>query len=44
MAATDEVKVSLKLFRSVFMLIFYIHLNGCFWFYIVKQERSWTPP
>lgn len=44
MAATDEVKVSLKLMRSVFMLIFYIHLNGCLWFYIVKQDRSWIPP
>ena len=36
MQATDDVKVSLKLLKTIFLLLFYIHFTGCIWFYIGK--------
>ena len=43
LTTTDDVKASLKLLKTVFMLVFYIHLTGCLWFYIGKPDRAWIP-
>lgn len=44
MSATNDVKVTLNLIKSIFMLIFYVHLTGCIWFYVGKANQDWIPP
>lgn len=34
MNETDDVKLSLRLFKVCFFLILYIHCTGCLWYYI----------
>ena len=36
---TDDVKLSLRLFKVFFFLILYINITGCFWFYCCKYTR-----
>ncbi len=43
MNATDSVRLSLKLFKLIFYLITYIHLQACAWFYYTKWDRTWFP-
>jgi hypothetical protein len=43
MNATDSVRLSLKLFKLIFYLITYIHLQACAWFYYTKWDRTWYP-
>jgi heme/copper-type cytochrome/quinol oxidase subunit 4 len=40
----DDVKISLKLFRVLFFIVLYIHVAGCMWFFIVKDNEEWIPP
>ena len=40
----DDVKISLKLSKLVFLLTIYIHCVGCLWYYLVKDEEKWLPP
>ena len=44
MNATDEIKLSLKLFKMLFFLVMYLHCQACAWFYIVSQDQIWNPP
>lgn len=44
MSTTNDVKVTLNLIKSIFMLIFYLHLTGCLWFFFGKQGKEWIPP
>ena len=41
--ATEHVKLSLKLFKLIFYLIVYIHLQACVWFYFTKLDETWFP-
>lgn len=34
MNSTDDIKLSLKLFKMIFFLIMYLHCVGCAWYYI----------
>lgn len=40
---TASVKLSLKLFKLIFYLLVYIHLQACAWFFYTKQDRTWYP-
>jgi CRP-like cAMP-binding protein len=42
--AKEEIKTTLKLWNLVFLLILYIHLVGCTWYYIYNDEKDWIPP
>lgn len=40
----SSIKMTLRLVKLIFFLILYLHLVGCFWFYIAKSEDRWIPP
>lgn len=40
---TEDVKLSLRLFKLIFYLIIYIHIQACAWFFYTKQDRQWFP-
>lgn len=40
----SNVKMSLRLGKLIFFLILYLHLIGCFWFYLARQDQEWRPP
>lgn len=44
MNSTDDVKLSLKLFKLFFFLIMYLHCQGCAWYYVVSLDKVWEPP
>eukprot|EP00347_Sterkiella_histriomuscorum_P022573 403337973 len=44
MNATDEIKLSLKLFKMLFFLVMYLHCQACAWFYITALDETWIPP
>lgn len=35
---TENVKLSLKVFKLIFYLVIYIHLQACAWFYYTKYD------
>lgn len=41
---TDDVKLSLRLFKLCFFLILYIHVIACVWFYVCNIDKDWLPP
>jgi hypothetical protein len=41
--STDEVKNTLNLLKTVLIIILYLHLGACFWFFVVNRERLWNP-
>ena len=41
--SAEDVKLSLKLGQTIFLILLYIHITGCIWYYIVKQEKNWEP-
>lgn len=41
--ATEDVKLSLKLFKLLFYLVIYLHLQGCAWYLFTKWDRTWFP-
>lgn len=41
--AGENVKLSLKLFKLIFYLIIYLHLQACAWFFYTKQDKTWFP-
>ena len=43
LSATESVKLSLKLFKLIFYLIVYLHLQACAWFFYTKQDKTWFP-
>lgn len=40
----NDLKMSLKLVKLVFFLVLYLHILGCMWFFIAKQDDKWIPP
>mmetsp|Transcript_34327 Transcript_34327/g.52593 ORF Transcript_34327/g.52593 Transcript_34327/m.52593 type:complete len:289 (-) Transcript_34327:1616-2482(-) len=43
MNSTDDVKLSLRLFKLFFFLVLYIHCTACLLFYVAKIDESWQP-
>lgn len=44
MSTTDDIKMSLKLLKTIFLLLFYIHVTGCLWYFVGKDDNEWNPP
>ena len=40
----QDLKMQLKLGKLMFFLILYIHFQGCIWYFIVSQNKTWIPP
>ena len=40
----QDFKLSLKFVRLIFFLILYLHLTGCVWFFIARQDEQWLDP
>ena len=41
--AERKVKSMLKIVKLMFFLMLYIHIQGCLWYFIVKQDEQWIP-
>ena len=39
----EDVKLSLRLMQTIFLILLYIHITGCLWYIIVKNEGGWEP-
>ena len=40
----EQVKALIKMAQLTFYLYLVIHILGCIWFWIVKQDEKWIPP
>ena len=40
---TQDIKLSLKLFKLIFYLLIYLHWQACAWFYYTAYDKSWFP-
>lgn len=38
-----DIKNSLKLFQLIFMIVLYMHCQGCAWYFLVVQDEQWRP-
>ena len=36
--------MTLKIFNFCFLLVMYVHLIACIWYYLVRQNKAWVPP
>lgn len=43
MNTSDSVKHSLKIFKLLFYLVLYIHMQACAWFYFTNWDKTWFP-
>jgi heme/copper-type cytochrome/quinol oxidase subunit 4 len=41
--ATEDFKLSLKLFKLIFYLVIYLHLQACAWFFFTNLDKEWFP-
>jgi hypothetical protein len=40
----QDKKMMLKLVKLVFFLSIYLHLVGCFWYIVIRNDMEWIPP
>lgn len=40
----DYMKLYLKLLKTIFYLVIYLHIVACLWFLIVDTDDKWVPP
>lgn len=40
----EDVKMSLNLVKLMFMLVMFIHCQGCAWYLMIKDSKEWIPP
>ncbi len=40
----EQLKMTLKIFNFCFLLVLYVHLVACVWYYLVRQNKEWIPP
>ena len=43
LAAADDVKATLRIFKLMLQVLIFIHLTTCIFFFYVKQDEKWTP-
>lgn len=43
--SSDDIKLSLRLIQTIFLIFVYIHITACMWYWIVKwqTEVNWEP-
>ena len=44
MNVKEDLKQALKLTKLIFFLIMYLHILGCTWHWIVREDQEWIPP
>lgn len=40
----EQLKMTLKIVNFCFLLVLYVHIVACIWYYIVRQKMAWVPP
>ena len=40
----EQLKMTLKIVNFCFLLVLYVHIVACIWYYIVRQNMAWVPP
>lgn len=40
----EDLKLSLKLGQTIFLILLYIHITGCIWYYLINLQENWEPP
>jgi hypothetical protein len=43
MNSSEDIKLSLKLFKMCLFLILYIHCSGCVIYFVADMDRTWKP-
>lgn len=43
MTSTEDVKLTLRLFKLCAIIIIYIHLTSCMFFWMAKTDKKWLP-
>lgn len=43
MSTSSDIKLSLRLLQSIFLILLYIHISGCIWYFNIKDEKIWEP-
>jgi len=41
--AKDDIKAVMNLMQLMLYLIMWVHLTGCLWYIIIKQDNEWLP-
>lgn len=41
--SAEDIKLSLRLIQTIFLIFLYIHITACLWFMIIKSQRNWEP-
>ena len=41
--SAEDIKLTLKLTQTIFLILLYIHITACLWYLIIKQEDNWEP-
>jgi heme/copper-type cytochrome/quinol oxidase subunit 4 len=41
--ASEDLRLSLKLFKLIFYLVIYLHLQACAWFFYTNLDKQWFP-
>lgn len=42
--STKDIKALLNLVRMMFILILWLHIQSCVWYYVVMLDKTWFPP
>lgn len=38
---SQDMKLSLRLLQSIFLILLYIHISACVWYFNVNQNKLW---
>ena len=41
--SAEDIKLSLRLVQTLFLIFLYIHITACLWYLIVKESDTWDP-
>jgi hypothetical protein len=41
--SAEDIKLSLRLIQTIFLIFLYIHITACLWFMIIKSQSNWEP-
>ena len=43
MTTSQDIKLSLRLVQSIFLILLYIHISSCIWYFQIQQDVDWQP-
>lgn len=41
--SSDDIKLSLRLIQTIFLIFLYVHITACLWYWIIRSQRNWEP-